>query len=425
MVGADALPMFSSLYHSLLDVIAEHPLASLGLLLLAGYLFGRAAQQLRLPAITGYIVGGLLVSESVSGLVSHADVSALTPITELALAFIALTIGGEFQVSKLRKTGLRIVTVTLFEALFAFGAVVAVLFALGQPPAIALLLGAIAAATAPAATVIIIRDLRARGEFVDYLYGVVAFDDAVSVLLFSGSLAIVAPALLIAGGGAPATGGTLAAIAAGLAEIGLSAVVGVAFGFLIHLAARRRSNNEMLLVTLALLLLATATATVFQLSPLIANMFAGAVLINLSARNRRVFEALEPLTPPIFALFFILAGAELDIAVFGDPVVVLLGVLYLATRFAGKFLGVTLGSLAVGAPRQVRRFLGFCLFPQAGVAIGLALTVQTTLGTSADPVVAKLATLLVNIVLFSVFINELVGPLISRFGVRRGAEMEA
>jgi len=154
--------MFNGLYHSLIELIREHGLMSLGLLLLSGYLFGRLAQVLRLPAITGYIVAGLLVSESVTGLVSHTAVDALTPITELALAFIALTIGGEFQAAKLRKTGLKIVVVTLFEALFAFAAVVAVLLAIGQPPAVALLLGSIAAATAPAATVIIIRELRAR-----------------------------------------------------------------------------------------------------------------------------------------------------------------------------------------------------------------------------------------------------------------------
>ena len=401
---------------------------SLGVLLLAGYLLGRLARLVRLPSITGYIIAGLLVSDSVAGLVAAESVHALTPLTEVALAFIALTIGGEFQLAKLRRSGFKILVVTLFEAVFAFAAVLGVMRLIGQPAEVALLLGAIAAATAPAATVIIVRELKARGEFVDYLFGVVAFDDAVSVLLFSGGLSIVAPVLLQAGAAttasATAAAGTMAGIAAGLGEIGLSALFGVGGALLIHVGTRTRAANEALLITLALLFIGTALVTVLHLSPLISNMCAGAVLINLSSRNRRVFEALEPLTPPIFALFFILAGAELDIAVFAQASVLLIGLLYLVVRFGGKFAGVIVGGLTVRAPRSVRRYLGYCLFPQAGVAIGLALTVQNTLGAAASPRAAEIGALLVNVVLLSVFINELVGPLISRFGVTRGAEVE-
>ena len=414
------LPRF---LQQLTELIASHPLMSLGVLLLAGYLLGRLARLVRLPSITGYILAGLLVSDSVAGLVSRDAVHDLTPITEVALAFIALTIGGEFQLTKLRRTGLKILVVTLFEAVFAFAAVLGVMRLIGQPVEVALLLGAIAAATAPAATVIIVRELKARGEFVDYLFGVVAFDDVVSVLLFSGGLSVVAPALLLAGVGESAAG-TLVGIAAGLGEIGLSALFGVGGALLIHFGTRTRAATEALLITLALLFIGTALVTVLHLSPLISNMCAGAVLINLSSRNRRVFEALEPLTPPIFALFFILAGAELDIGVFAEATVIVIGLVYLAVRFVGKFGGVTVGSLTVGAPRSVRRYLGYCLFPQAGVAIGLALTVQNTLGAADNPRAVEIGTLLVNVVLLSVFINELVGPLISRFGVTRGAEVD-
>ncbi len=411
--------MLAELLHDAIAAINGQPLLSLGVLILAGYVFGRLCQLLRLPTITGYIVAGLLVSDSVAGIVDHHTVASLAPITEVALSFIAITIGGEFHFAKLRRTGGKILTITLFEALFAAAMVSVVLGFLLLPFSYALLLGAIAAATAPAATVVIVRDLRARGEFVDYLFGVVAFDDAASVLLFSIGFAVVTPLLM---GGAADGAGILAAFGHGLAEIGLSALAGIVAALLIHAAAGRgRPDNEVLIITLGVLFAATALVLLLHLSALIANMCAGVMLVNLAPRNRRVFAALEPITAPVFALFFILAGAELDLSVVGQGLVVVLGLVYLAARFAGKMAGVTLGSLAVNAPANVRRYLGYCLFPQAGVAIGLAMVVQgSSLFADAPGEVREMLRLLTNVVLFSVFVNELIGPLISRYGILRG-----
>ena len=414
--------MLGELLHDPIAAINGHPLLSLGVLILVGYLFGRLCQMVRLPTITGYIVAGLLLSHSVSGIIDQHTVEGLTPFTEVALSLIAITIGGEFQFAKLRRTGGKILVITLFEAILAAVVVSLVLGFLLLPFSYALLLGAIAAATAPAATVVIVRELRARGEFVDYLYGVVAFDDAVSVLLFSIGFAVVTP--LLAGGG----GGTaiFGAFGVALAEIGLSAAAGAAAALAIHVATRRRErDNEVLLITLGVLFLVTALVTLLELSALIANMCAGVVLVNAASRNRRIFAVLEPLTTPIFALFFILAGAELDLSVVAQGSVVILGLVYLVARFGGKVLGVVVGSLVVHAPAKVRRYLSFCLFPQAGVAIGLALVVQTsTLFSDAPDAVREMLRLLTNVVLFSVFVNELIGPLISRFGIMRGAERD-
>ena len=429
--------MLGELLHDPIAAINHYPLLTLGVLILGGYLCGRLAQAVRLPTITGYIVAGLVLSHSISGVIERETVEGLTPFTEVALSLIALTIGSEFQLAKLRRTGSKILAITVFESLFAAIIVSVVLGLLLLPFTYALLLGAIAAATAPAATVVIVRELRARGEFIDYLYGVVAFDDAASVLLFSILFAVVTP-LLVAGGAAGAAavagatgettlaggGGTiLAAVGGGLVEIVLSAVAGIAAALLIHYATRGRRDNEVLIITLGVLLVATALVTLLELSPLIANMVAGAVLVNASTRNRRIFTILEPLTPPIFALFFILAGAELDISVVVKGAVVVIGLVYLVARFAGKVLGVMLGSLIVQAPDNVRRYLSFCLFPQAGVAIGLALVIQTSAVFAGAPgEVREMLRLLTNVVLFSVFVNELVGPLISRYGIVRGAE---
>ena len=433
--------MLGELLHDPIAAINHYPLLTLGVLILGGYLCGRLAQAVRLPTITGYIVAGLVLSHSISGVIERETVEGLTPFTEVALSLIALTIGSEFHLAKLRRTGSKILVITVFESLFAAIIVSVVLGVLLLPFSYALLLGAIAAATAPAATVVIVRELRARGEFIDYLYGVVAFDDAASVLLFSILFAVVTP-LLVAGGAAAGAagaaaaagasgeaavaggGGTiLAAVGGGLVEIVLSAVAGIAAALLIHYATRGRRDNEVLIITLGVLLVATALVTLLELSPLIANMVAGAVLVNASTRNRRIFTILEPLTPPIFALFFILAGAELDISVVVKGAVVVIGLVYLVARFAGKVLGVMLGSLIVQAPDNVRRYLSFCLFPQAGVAIGLALVIQTSAVFAGAPgEVREMLRLLTNVVLFSVFVNELVGPLISRYGIVRGAE---
>lgn len=395
------------------------PVLSLGVLLLCGYFAGRLAGLIRLPSITGYIVAGLVLGDSVVGLISHHATARLQPVTEVALAFIAITIGGEFQLPKLRRSGAKILVITVAEAFLAFAVVGGVLTLLGLDSRFALLLGGIAAATAPAATVVIVRELKMHGEFVDYLYGVVAFDDAIAVLLFSVILAMVTPLFGVAG--AP-DGAVLHAVAEAGTEIGLSVLVGAAGSVFLHLIARRSpSDGARLVITVAVVFVVTAGALALELSPLLANMAFGALLINLSPSNRQLFMVLEPVTPPIFALFFILAGAELQLAVFAEVTVVILGLAYLAARFAGKFTGAYIGARVMRAPAAVRRYLGFCLFPQAGVAIGLALFLRgSSMVATAGADVQRLVTQLVNIVLLSVFINELIGPLISRFGVTRG-----
>lgn len=394
------------------------PVLSLGMLLLCGYFAGRLAGLVGLPAITGYIVAGLALGDSVTGLVTHHATARLQPVTEVALAFIAITIGGEFQLPKLRRSGAKILVITVLEAFLAFLVVSTVLRVLGLESWFALLLGGIAAATAPAATVVIVRELKVHGEFVDYLYGVVAFDDAIAVLLFSLILALVTPLL----GAAGADHGVLHAAAEAGSEIGLSMLLGAVGAVILHAIARSAaSDGARMVITVAVVFIVTAGALALHLSPLLANMMFGAVLINLSPSNRQLFMVLEPVTPPIFALFFILAGAELRLSVFTELIIVGYGFVYLAARFAGKMAGSYLGARVMNAPAGVRRYLGFCLFPQAGVAIGLALFLQgaSVVATAAEEI-QRLVTQLVNIVLLSVFINELIGPLISRYGVTRG-----
>ncbi|MFW5796462.1 MAG: cation:proton antiporter, partial [Alkalispirochaeta sp.] len=245
---------------ALRDLLAQHALFSLGILLLLGYVIGKLANRVRLPEITGYIVAGLLVGESFLGVIPHHMGEGLGLVTEVALGMIALTIGGEFYWVKLKRMGTAVVIVTVAQLVATFVAVSAILILLKMPAPFALLLGAIASATAPAATVAIVQSLRARGTFIDYLYGVVALDDAGAVILFGVVLAIAGSILgdagaagaaaIEAGHAAEAGGhGALAIILHSFSEVGLSILLGAVSGFLIHLFALRRSNPNEILIT--------------------------------------------------------------------------------------------------------------------------------------------------------------------------------
>lgn len=403
------------------DLLNQHPLFALGILLLVGFLLGRTAGKIRLPEITGFIIAGILMGEALAGVVPPHMTEGLKLITEVALGLIAITIGGEFSLVKLKRLGRGIAVITIAQILATFLIVAVALWVVRFPLPFALLMGAIASATAPAATVAIVQALRARGLFIDYLYGVVALDDAGAVILFGTVFAFVSS--MIGGGGESSLMIALGAVT----EVLLSVVVGVVAGFLIHALARRRTNpNEILITTLGVLFTTTAVAVVFHLSPLLANMSAGAIIINLSPDNHRIFRILRPLTPPIYALFFVIAGTELNPEIVTNGTVLLLGGVYVVARAVGKYGGVYIGCSMSGVSRRIRDYLGICMLPQAGVAIGLVLLVQASPlleGLGADQL--QLVQTMVNIVLFSVFVNELVGPPLSRFAILRGNEMEA
>ncbi len=415
---------------ALRELLAQHPLFSLGILLLVGYLIGKVADRIKLPEITGYIVAGILVGESALGFIPHEMGEDLKLVTEVALGLIAITIGGEFYWVKLKRMGTAVVIITLVQlvASFVLVAVSLVLFRLPLP--FALLLGAIASATAPAATVAIVQSLRAQGQFVDYLYGVVALDDAGAVILFGVVFAIAGGLIGTPEAGAHAaevaSHGNAAVIIHALSEVGLSVVMGIAAGFAVHYLARRRKNqNEIMITTLGVLFLSTALAIALRLSPLLTNMAAGAVIINLSPDNHRIFRILMPLSPPIYALFFVIAGTELRPEVLLDPQVLIIGAAYIVARAIGKYGGVYVGCRIANTSERIRNYLGICMLPQAGVAIGLVLLIEASPSMAAlPPEQLAYVQLMVNVILLSVFVNELIGPPLSRFAIVRGNEME-
>jgi len=409
------MEMLAAHLGELKTVLGEHPMFAAGLLLMAGYGLGKLASFFKLPEVTGYILAGLMVGESVTGIFPSEMNDSFAIITETALGLIALAIGVEFSVSKLRRIGRATVVINLVQVAATMGAVTLGMILLGMPVPFALLLGAVACATAPAASLAVAQAMRARGKFIDYIHSVIALGDAGTLLLFGVILSFIGKLL----GAADAGGSDLIHA---FREVGVSLLVGLAGGLALHWVTRsRKGSNELLILCLGVIFLSTATAIVFHLSPLLSNMTMGCVLVNLSARNHRLFRVLEPLTPPLYALFFVIAGTELNIEVFMRPDLALMGGVYILVRALGKYFGAWIGCTVSGIGEPIRSNLGWCMLPQAGVALGLVLLIQTS------PVMQRLSESqvlvlndMVNIVLMSVFVNELIGPPLLKMAILKG-----
>lgn len=404
-------------------LLGQHILFTLGVMLLLGYGCGRIAGRFGLPEITGFILSGLLVGEAGLGIVPLHMTGSMKVITEVALGLIALVIGSEFSFVKLRRMGREIVVIAALQLLVVFVAVTGTLRLLGLDLPYALILGAIATASSPAVIVAVIHALRAQGPIVEYSYGVIALLDAGAVILFGVSFTLAAGMLGLTAAGASATGMLMTA----LYEVLFSLLAGVVMGVVVHAAVRRRTNpNEVLLLVLGIAFTTTAVAIVFHLSPLLINMTAGAVLINLTPRHHRLFLILEPMTPPIYALFFVLAGCEMQPALMTDARLLLLGGGYFVARGVGKILSTWSGAWLARTSPLIRGNLGFCMLPEAGVSLGLVLLVQASpQAAGMSPEQLELTTVMVNIVLFSIFLNQFAGPPLAKWAILRGNDMEA
>ncbi len=401
------------------DIIKEyfsgHLIFSVGLLLLLGYLCGQLAEKIKLPAITGYIIAGIIIGDDGISFIKHENMEVIHVLSEITLSFIALIIGGEFSFSKLKIYGKKIILLTLSQMFLTFLAVSFTLLFFGMPSYISFLLGAISAATAPAATVVIVEKLKARGEFVDFLYGIVALDDAGTVVLFS--IAFAFSSAIIAGGEVHIMGAFLHAFK----EIFSSIIIGLLCGFAIHFTTRKnRRKGEIKILTLGFLFLSTSIAISLQLSPLISNMTIGMLLINLSKKNIRILHSLEPFTPPLYAIFFCIAGTELSMSIFKAKTILIAGILFILARAFGKYFGIYFAGKQLNVSDKITKYMGFALLPQAGVAIGLVLFVEASpIIQHANAEIKTYIDSMINIVLISVFVNELLGPPLAKMAIMK------
>ena len=374
-----------------------------------GLAMNRLMKLVHLPNVTGYLIAGLVIGPCIGKIFSTEMLASCDIIVTVALGFIAFSIGGEFKLSNIRQIGGKVLVITFFQALTATLFVTLAELAFGFPLPLALVLGAIATATAPAATLMVVRQYRAHGPVTNILLPAVALDDAIGLIVFSVCMALAR--VMVA-----KTGFSVgAALLEPLREIGLSLAVGAAIGALLSFVLRFfHSNANRGCVMIAAVVAATALAERFDLSSLLTCMMVGAVMANMYQEYDKIMQLAEDWTPPLFMLFFVLSGAEIDLAVI--PTVGLLGVVYILARAAGKYLGAFTGSALVGADRNIRLHLGITLLPQAGVAIGMSQVVTASLPEYGTEIKA--------VVLCATMIYELVGPVLTKMSLTKAGEIQ-
>lgn len=409
-------------------------LLAAALALLIGLLMTRLFKllKLHLPDVTAFLIAGLLVGPHCLGRLgiegvgfsSTAEVESMSVITNTALGFIAFSIGNEFLLSQLKTIGKQAIVVGIFQALAATLLVDVLLVALHflMPDKLsieaAITLGAIASATAPAATLMVVRQYKAKGKLTDILLPVVALDDAVGLAVFSVSFGIATSMV---------TGQTdlIGILVEPLIEIVASLALGAFLGWVLTMLERTFfSNSNRLSLTIAFVVLTVALSMLsfeigrvrISFSTLLVCMMLGTVFCNICPLAQDLMERANKWTAPLFALFFVLSGAELELDVLSSGAVILIGIVYILTRSAGKYVGSYLSCAAMKCDPTVKKYLGITLLPQAGVALGMCVT-AAKLGTS-DGVLIK------NIVLFSVLIYELVGPLLTKWALTKAGDIK-
>ena len=374
----------------------------LGLLLVFGFFGGKLMKRFKLPTVTGYIMIGLLLGRSGIDLLTPDFIETVGFISSVALVFIAFSIGSEFRLAEIRELGKSIVVIAVCEAMAAFVLVTLFMRLFVDLPT-ALILGAVSSATAPAATMMVLREYRARGPLTSTLLGVVAVDDAICLMIFA--IASSVAKVLIAHDALTIS----RLVVAPLTEILFSIVVGVIIGLIVILLTRKVGNDaELLTIVVASSLLITGVTEQFDLSALLSAMAAGVTVTNGMAvvPARRLFTVTEQFTPPIITAFFVIAGSRLDISMI--PQIGWMGLVYLLVRMIGKISGATLGGALSKSPLMVRKYLGYGLLSQVGVAVGLAIIVSEMFAGT------EIGSLVLTILLATTIVTEIVGPLMTK-----------
>ena len=381
----------------------------LGLVAVMGIAGGKAARLAKLPNVTGYLLAGLLLGPSFLHIITWADTEAFGIVNDVALSAIAFSIGSEFLLKEMKKLGKAIFVITLAEVVGAVAVVFTVVYWIfGQSFAYSIVIASMSAATAPAATLMVIRQYRAAGPLTKTVLPVVALDDVFGIIAFGIAISLAK----ISVGSVQHSAWRM--FAAPFAEIGISLALGAAAGMGLLFFVRRAADKEELLVTiLAAIALTSGLALYLDVSPLLSCIMMGTVLFNIKKNSVRVSTALADFTPPVYLLFFTLAGASLDLKILAE--VGLLGIGYIFARAGGKMLGAWVGAEFVGSEPAVRRNLGLALLPQGGISIGLAVVVRQEL--------PEYAVMINTVIMFSVLVFETLGPVFAKVAIQRAGEI--
>ncbi|MBQ7314939.1 MAG: cation:proton antiporter [Clostridia bacterium] len=405
---------------------------SLSIALLAGLLLSRLAKLVKLPAVTAYLVAGVLIGPFVVGAIGIPGIGITADqldgfgiISDLALGFIAFSMGNEFRLSQLKKIGKQATVIGIMQALITTVVVDAALIALHfiipdkLPLPAAIVLASVATATAPAATLMVVKQYKAKGPVTDVLLPVVALDDAVGLVVFAISFGIAKS--LNTG-----TVDVISIVVDPILEIVLSLLLGFVMGLLFTLCERYfHSRSKRMAVSVTFVMLTVAISSLkFEIpsiglhigfSSLLACMMLGTVFCNFCEVSEELMERADRWTTPVLILFFVISGAELELSVFADWAVVVIGVVYILTRSIGKYFGAGLSAKMVGSDPNIVKYLGITLLPQAGVALGMAIK-ATELGP--DGAIVR------NITLFAVLIYEIVGPFLTKIALTKAGDIK-
>ena len=406
-------------------------LLTLSVAIFAGLMLSRVAKKLKLPAVTAYLVAGVLIGPYLLGALgieglgftSHENVKSYSLLSDIALGFIAFAIGNEFRLAQLKKIGKQATVIGIFQAVITTLIVDAALIGLHfiipdkLPLPAAIVLGAVAAATAPAATLMVVRQYKAKGPVTDVLLPVVALDDAVGLVVFAISFGVAKA--MISG-----SVDLISVIIEPIVEVVMSLLLGFVMGAIFTFFERFfHSRSKRLAMSVAFVL---ATVGLSQLdfhifgihvvfSSLLVCMMLGTVFCNMCDFSENLMDRLDRWTAPLFILFFVISGAEFELSIFKDLTIVLIGVVYILFRCLGKYLGARISSQMVKSDPNIIKYLGITLFPQAGVALGMAIKAEK---------LGEMGIIIANITLFAVLIYELVGPALTKMSLLKAGEID-
>lgn len=388
----------------------------LGSSILLALIISRGATLLKIPLIVGYIIAGALLGPDLLAMLKPQQIATLELVNLVVLSFIGFGIGGELRISELKKLGKTILLIVLFEAFGAFLLVGITSALLLKSVPMGMIFGSLAAATAPAGTVEVIKQYKAKGKFTTTLYAVMGLDDILALLLFTITLPI---SIILLGG---SSSSILHALAKAGLELGFSVGVGVVMGFImIPIAKRIFDRVSLLLFSLGIILINCGISSYFKLSPILLNMCMGIVLVNGNALTaRKIFSVLGDWTPPMYVWFFVLIGTRLNIELIMKYALFICA--YIVARSVGKWIGTFIGGNLAKAPRLINRYLGLALMSQAGVAVGLALAAAKALEDSNLP---EQAMQVISAITATTFIIMMLGPILAKIALFKSGETNA
>jgi Kef-type K+ transport system membrane component KefB len=392
------------------EVLKLNLLFKICIVLIIGAIGGKIAKYFRLPNVSGFLVAGLLLGPSFIKYISSGDIESFSIISELALSIIAFSIGSEFIIKDMLKLGKSIVIITLAEVL---GAIVLVFsfmyFLFEQPFAFSIVIASMSASTAPAATLLVIKQFNAKGPLTKTILPVVALDDVFGIISFGIAMSL---AKLSVGNHDVSI---FEMFSGPFIEIGGSLLLGLGLGVLLSFVAKKSSSrDELQSMSLAAIGIATGLSTMLGFSSLLTCIMMGTTLVNMLHKAKRVFDSVSDFASPVYVLFFTLAGASLDLSILAK--VGLMGVAYLFARAGGKALGAWIGARSVQASEVVKKYLSLALLPQGGVSIGLIVLVRQQL--------PEYSMAISTIIMFSVLIYEVSGPIFAKIAIEKAGEID-